>query len=285
VQVVLAAHPHLALPVAVIKWHRPGVKSIVMSHGVEAWRPLGTLRRRALLKADLMLAPSRFTAQKLAEVQGVSQETIRTLPWPLDPAFARMAATPAALPVPNGFPRGHIILTVGRWMASERYKGVDDLIRTVAQLGTSIPDLHLVAVGQGDDLIRLRKLAAELGVAGRVLFLEYLPREQIAACYAGTDVFVLPSTGEGFGFVFLEAMAFGKHVVAASAGGAPDIVHDGVNGLLVEAGNSRHLAEALKRLLRDDQLRIAMGARAAAMVKNDFRFDTFKMRVEDVLSS
>ena len=132
-----------------------------------------------------------------------------------------MTQTPALLPLPQGFPKGSVILTVARWSASERYKGADDLIHATWQLRTAVPDLHLVVVGGGDDLPRLQKLVIDIGAHDRVHFLDSLSREELGACYAHSDVFALPSTGEGFGLVFLEAMSFGKPVVAAAIGARP----------------------------------------------------------------
>ena len=126
-----------------------------------------------------------------------------------------MAAAPANLPLPKIFPPSPVILTVGRWAASERYKGADELIRAVAQLREAFPTLNLVAVGGGDDLPRLKQIASDLKVSDAVHFLEGISRRELAACYSRADIFALPSTGEGFGFVFLEAMAFGKPVVGA----------------------------------------------------------------------
>ena len=225
-QVVLAAHPNLALPAAWMKWRSPRIKTIVMSHGVEVWKPLSGLRRRALLSADLVLAPGSDTAQKLAEIQGVPTAKIRKLAWPLNPDFLRMADDPAKLVATRDFPDGRVVLTVGRWAASERYKGVDDLIRAIAELLPKFPGLYLAAVGDGDDLSRLRKIADDSGVSSSVRFLTNLSREQIAACYARSEIFALPSTGEGFGLVFLEAMAFGKSLIAAACGGSTDVVQD-----------------------------------------------------------
>jgi glycosyltransferase involved in cell wall biosynthesis len=152
-----------------------------------------------------------------------------------------MSDAPASLSVPPVFPQGRVILTVGRWAAAERYKGADELIRAVAQLRASVPGLHLVAVGGGNDLLRLRGVAADLGAADRVHFLENLSREEIAACYAHADLFVLPSAGEGFGLVFLEAMAFAKPVVGVAFGGTTDVVKDGIDGLLVPPRDSEQL--------------------------------------------
>ncbi len=282
-RVVLAAHPNLALPVVAMKRFSPRLKTIVMSHGVEVWKPLPLLRRRALLSADLVLAPSRDTAQKLAEFQGVPPAKIRKLAWPLNPSFLRMAETPSSLPLPSGFPQGRVILTVGRWAASERYKGADDLIRAMAQLRMKFPGLYLVAVGDGDDLSRLKKIAADSGVSESVRFLTGLSRQEIAACYAGCEVFALPSTGEGFGLVFLEAMAFGKPLVGTSCGGTTDVVEDGVNGVLVPPGDSPRLVEGLAVLLKDELLRAKLGQRGEEIVRRDFSFEVFQNKLEIIL--
>ena len=133
------------------------------------------------------------------------------------------------------------MLTVGRWASAERYKGIDELIHATTLLRSKVDNLHLVVVGQGDDLPRLRKLAIKEGGAKSVHFLGRVSREELAACYAGTDVFAMPSSGEGFGLVFLEAMAFAKPIVGTSRGGTTDLVEHEVNGLLVPSGESRGL--------------------------------------------
>jgi phosphatidyl-myo-inositol dimannoside synthase len=282
--IALAAHPNLAFPAAWMRRVSPGLKTVVMSHGIEVWEPLPALRRGALLRADLVLAPSRDTARKLADVQGVAPAKIRTLAWPLNPDFLRMAGAAADLPLPAAFPQqGRVILAVGRWAASERYKGADELIRAVRRLRATVSGLHLVAVGGGDDLPRLQKLAADLGMADCVHFLTGLSREQIAACYAHADLFALPSTGEGFGLVFLEAMAFAKPVVGAACGGTTDVVEDGVNGLLVPPRDTERLAQALGRLLQDEVLRTQLGQRGAQLVQQKYDFAVFQAGLEQIL--
>lgn len=282
-RVVLAAHPNLALPAVTMKQYSRRLKTIVMSHGVEVWKPLPLLRHRALLAADLVLAPSGDTAQKLGEIQGVPSAKVRKLAWPINPDFLRMAAEAHSLPLPNEFPQGRVILTVGRWAASERYKGADDLIRSMVQLRARFPGLHLVAVGDGDDLPRLQKIAADLGVSESVRFLTSLSRQEIAACYARCEIFALPSTGEGFGLVFLEAMAFGKPLVGAACGGTTDVVEDDVNGLLVPPGNSERLVEALAVLLEDESLRTRLGQRGADVLQRKYSFEVFQSKLELIL--
>jgi phosphatidyl-myo-inositol dimannoside synthase len=282
-RIVLAAHPHLAVPAEIMKWPAPGLKTIVMSHGIEVWKRMPLLRRRALQRSDRVLAPSSDTARKLAEVQSVPAGNVRKLPWPLNAAILNFADAPANLTLPPGFPQGQVVLTVGRWSQSERYKGADDLIEAIAQLRSSIPNLHLVAVGGGDDLPRLRELASTAGVADRVSFLEGLTREEIAACYARCDIFALPSAGEGFGLVFLEAMAFGKPVVGADSGGIPDLIDDGINGVLIPPRDRQRLVEVLGSLLRDPLRRERLGRRGAEVVRRQYSFATFERELEQVL--
>ena len=283
-RVVLAAHPYLAVPATLMKWNSPQLKTVVVSHGIEVWKPLSRIRRRALLSADVLLAPSSDTARRLTEVQGIQASKIRRLPWPLSTSFLQWTDAPAELPAPRALPPGQFILTVGRWAASERYKGVDDLMRAVAQLRGTSPGLQLVAVGGGDDLPRLQKLSSELGIADRVHFLEDLSREELAACYARAEVFALPSRGEGFGLVFLEAMAFGCPVVAAACGGVTDLVEDGVNGLLIPPRDPDRLAETLNRLLHDGELRAKLGCNGQEIVRRKFSFEIFQVELEKILA-
>ena len=281
---IVALHPNLALPARWIQRTARSLKTIVICHGVEVWKPLPRLRRRALVAANLVLAPSSDTIRKLISAQGIPPEKIRKLPWCLSPSFLAMADDRGKLPELADFPRGRVVLTVGRWAASERYKGVDLLIGAIAQLRGTHSDLHLVAVGSGDDLPRLRALAGSLGVSGVIHFFENLSREEIAACYARADLFALPSTAEGFGLVFLEAMAFSKAVVGAAAGGSVDVIEDGVNGLLVPANDPERLAQALDRLLRDEALCAELGRRGAEIVRQKFQFSTFRAELERILT-
>jgi glycosyltransferase involved in cell wall biosynthesis len=263
----------------------PDLNILVMSHGVEVWKPLPLPRRGALLRANLVLAPSSDTAQKLTGVQGIPAANIRVLPWPVNPSFLQMAAAARSLAVPHGFPKGRVILTVGRWAASERYKGADELIHAIARLRADVPGLHLVVVGGGDDLPRLRRIAADLGVVDSVHFLENLSREEVAACYEHAELFALPSTGEGFGLVFLEAMVFAKPAIGAACGGTTDVVEDGVNGLLVPPHDAERLAQSLALLLRDESLRAQLGGRGAQMVRQKYQFDLFQDALEQILTS
>ena len=282
-RVALAMHPHLAPVAAQMKRLQPQLQMAVMSHGVEVWKTLSTLRRKAFLKGDLFIAPSTYTLEKVIEVQGAARAKTKRIPWPLNPDFLEMTAKAESLPVPPDFPKGLVVMAAARLAADERYKGVDQLIRAVAQLAPKIPSLHLVVVGNGDDLPRHERMARELGVSGRLRFFQGLSPTEIAGCYSQCDVFALPSTGEGFGFVFLEAMAFGKPVIGAAAGGVTDIIDHEQNGLLVPPDELGQLIQSLERLLASESLRLQLGRKGAAMVRSKFQFDRFRSQIEDIL--
>lgn len=278
---VLAFHPNLGPPASLAA--SSGAKLAVVSHGVDAWQQLTGFRRRALLRADLAIAPSEFTCEQLHIVQGVVREKIRRLPWALPPEVVSIGSVKETITPPAGSSEGRTILAVARWAVSERYKGADDLIRAVARISRATPELRLVLAGDGDDLPRLRKLAESTGAAANVHFSGGLSKEALAAWYSRAEIFALPSSGEGFGFVFLEAMAFGKPVVAAAAGGATDVVRHDVNGLLVPPGDLPQLVSALERLLSDKALRERLGKRGEEMARADFSFSRFTERVESLL--
>jgi len=282
-KLVLAGHPNLAPVVRLMKFAAPRMKSIVCAHGVEVWEPLPGLRRRALQKANLVMAPSQYTADHVRGDQGVVPQKIRVLPWALDPQFEVLVAGASKAERPERFPEGRVILTVGRWLASERYKGMDTLITALPRLLTRWPDLQLVAVGEGDDRDWLQDLAEENGVNMHVHFLSGLSYVQLAACYAACEMFALPSRGEGFGLVYLEAMACGKPVIGGAHGGAPEVISDGVTGYLVQHGDAVQLATSIETLLANPEMAKEMGRRGKERVENEFRFNAFAKSLKKIL--
>jgi glycosyltransferase involved in cell wall biosynthesis len=285
-RILIAAHPNLAQPAAWMKKLTPSTKTIVLCHGVDVWEPLPPRRRSALLAADIALVPSTYTAKKLQEIQNFPTDKIRILPWPINATMLQRATAEnrATLNPPPGFPQGRVILAVGRWDAREKYKGADELIRALPQLTKSFPEVQLALVGRGDDIPRLKSIASELNVSASVHFLEKITTDdQLAACYASAEIFALPSTGEGFGIVFLEAMAFGLPVVGANAGGVTDIIQHQTNGLLVPPKNPEALTQALMQLLKDANLRTILGQNAKKSIQDKYLFASLEKGVEQLL--
>jgi len=200
----------------------------------------------------------------------------------LDPSFTQGSGDGVSLPLPVG---GRMLLTVGRLISSEPGKGVDSVIAVLPRVIEAIPDLFYVIIGGGDLQSRLEEMARESSVRDRVFFLGKLQLEQLKGCYSRADVFVMPSHQEGFGIVFLEAMAFGKPVIAGDHGGAPEIVQDGVTGFSVNPDDREALAGRLIQLLQDEALRTRMGEAGRQRVEEKFTFTRFEERLTSILDA
>jgi len=152
-----------------------------------------------------------------------------------------------------------------------------------AKTAYPLAGLQLAAVGQGDDRNWLEDLAEEHGVRMHVHFLSGISYAQLAACYAACEMFALPSRGEGFGLVYLEAMACGKPVIGGAHGGAPEVISDGVTGYLVQHGDAVQLATSIETLLANPEMAKEMGRRGKERVENEFRFNAFAKSLKKIL--
>lgn len=171
------------------------------------------------------------------------------------------------------------MITVGRISASEEYKGHDYLIRAMPSLLTRFPDLVYRIVGDGDGRPALEALAEREGVAGAVRFHGVVSDERLDHLYAEAALFVMPSRGEGFGFVFLEAMARGLPVVAGNVDATPEVIQDGETGLLVNPTSVDEIVEAVSRILSSEDLRHDMGRSGQERVTREFGFERFRRQL------
>ena len=155
-----------------------------------------------------------------------------------------------------------VVGTVGRLVP---IKGHEYLVEAAPKILKEVPGVKFVLVGDGYLRPKLERLTYALNVQDAFLFLDW--RSDIPKIMSMFDLFAFPSLNEGMGKVLIEAMAAGKPIVASNAGGIPDLVMDGDNGLLVPPKNSDQLAEAIIKLLRDDRRRIEMGNRGKVMAR------------------
>jgi phosphatidyl-myo-inositol dimannoside synthase len=274
--VVIFTLPNLApvaLPLSVL---RPSARVVVCTHGVEIWTPLPWARRTALRRASRVIASATYNADRLRAVQGVRPERIALIHLALPPSWAGGSATDHTGDSGEGR-----LLSVGRMDAAERYKGVDAVIRALPEVRRKVPRVSYTVVGEGTDLDRLRQLALDCGVTDSVRFTGEVDHEGLLREYEECDVFVLPSTGEGFGLVFLEAMSFAKPVVAVAAGGPVDVVQNGITGRLVASQDD--VSGALLELLLDRDKARAMGAQGQARLEERFSFERYVDRWRETL--
>ena len=172
---------------------------------------------------------------------------------------------------------GVVVGTVGRLVP---VKGHAWLLQSAPRILCEYPQACFVFIGDGPLSNQLRLLADNLGVSASVLFLGV--RRDVPECLATFDVFVLPSLNEGMGLALVEAMAMGLPVVASRVGGVPDIVTDGVNGVLVPACDEQALASAVLGLLRDPSQRKAFGESAIRSVNQRFDITSTVEAIENL---
>ena len=137
------------------------------------------------------------------------------------------------------------LLTLGRLAAGERTKGFDEVLEILPRLAKRMPEIIYLIAGEGDDKTRLQRKAKELGITDRVVFTGMVPEDEKPDLYRLADVYVMPSRGEGFGIVFLEAMACGVPVVASKVDGSREAVRNGELGLLVDPSKPDEIETAV----------------------------------------
>jgi phosphatidylinositol alpha-1,6-mannosyltransferase len=240
--IVFCGHAYMAL----IAWaiaRLSGTRYWVQVHGAEVWRTRPTLRRRAIEAADLVTAVSRGTRDNLLGWVDLPPHRVRVLPDTVQDKYVPGPAS-AALRERLAVGPGPILLTVGRLSAGERYKGHEAVFAVLPALRARFPGLvHLVA-GSGDDRARLEQRARELA-PGAVRFLGFVADEELVDLYRLADLYVMPSTDEGFGIVYLEAAACGLRVVGGVGGGSADAVPDDRVGVLVDPADRDALTAAI----------------------------------------
>ncbi len=289
---ILCTHVSLA-PVAQGLSSTFSVAYGVVAHGVEVWGTLPHWKRRALRRAHRIIAVSRWTAQLIRERQGIPKQRISILPNPLDPRLLETPPDRAWLRT-LGLEDRPFLLTVGRLSIEERYKGQDVVIQAMQKLRHSFPDLRYLIIGDGEDRDRLMRLVQTLGVQDRVLFVGTVKDPQLVAAYQACQAFVMPAQtivdpkapkGEGFGLVYLEAMAFGKPVIGPNVGAPVEVIHHGEHGLLVDPTEPSAVAEAIRQMMQAPERAKRMGQQARQWVLREFSFARFRERWQCLLET
>ena len=284
-------------PARVQAWLPGAVRApyLVTLYGIEVWRRLSGARRRALRRATVRLATSAYTLAEARQTNG-DMGPAEVLPLCLE---ERPPAGDVDAALLERAGRDYLLI-VGRMAATERYKGHDQLLAAMHLLqadGGARPRLgvdenlrprleadgtfrpRLIIAGDGDDRPRLEALAASLGISGSVTFTGFVSEATLAELYRRAAVFAMPSRGEGFGLVYLEAMRAARPCVAARASAAAELVADGESGLLVDPLDPAALAAALARLLASPELANRLGRAGRRRFEQLYTPERFRARL------
>lgn len=213
---------------------------------------LSRLERLNARRAPLVLSTSRYCCERIQADYGVAAERLALVPEGLDLSLWSPSTDPAALAQIDAARDPFTVLCVARQYARKR---VTDVIAAFPQVLAQRPQARLVVIGDGPEHGALRQQVADLGLGASVQLLGALASDQeVRAWYQRASIFCLPSIQEGFGIVFLEAMASGLPVVSTTATAIPEVVPDGQAGLLVPPRDPAALAVAILTLLGDPAL-------------------------------
>lgn len=249
---VISTHVNYAIACYVLKL-LTGIPYWVVAHGLEVWDIENNTIKLALQKADKIISVSNYTRQRLLQYKNIDSDKIVILPNTFDSSEFKINPKPTYLlnryNLTNEQP---VILTVTRMGSMAKYKGYDQILHALVKVRLHVPNVHFILAGKGDDIPRIKTLVTSLNLEDCVTIAGFVPDEELCAYYNFCDVFALPSKGEGFGIVYLEALACGKPVLAGNQDGSVDPLAEGKLGCLVDPDNVEEIADNLIQILQGD---------------------------------
>lgn len=257
-KIVILSHVNLLIVGYLIKLLYPKTKLILFAHGIEVWEPLSGVRRKMLLKCDKILAVSEYTRRRMTEANNLPEEKLVVFNNCLDPflASAKKVKSKNLLQRYNLDEDNKVLVTLTRLSGKDKYKGYDHVLNAISCLNNEYPKLKYLLIGKYDDKCkeRLDQLIENLGIQNKVIFTGFIPDEELADHFSLGDVYAMPSTKEGFGIVFIEAMYFGLPVIAGNKDGSRDALMNGQLGILIDPENNEDIISAIRKVLINPSL-------------------------------
>ncbi|MFM6010491.1 MAG: glycosyltransferase [Dolichospermum sp.] len=223
----------------------------VIIHGIDAWNVKQTSKISALKAADKIISVSEYTSNHILPEQENFFENVYILPNTFDANKFTIQSKPQYLLDRYQLDKNQpIILTVTRLFGCDRYKGYDQIIQSLPIIRQQIPNIHYLLVGKGDDRDRVEAMIDAVNVRNCVTLTGFVSDEELGDHYNLCDVFAMPSKGEGFGIVYLEALACGKPTIGGNQDGAIDALCGGKLGSLVNPDSIEEIAQTIIQILQ-----------------------------------
>lgn len=271
-----AVHTHLVFDFEGMARARPRLPGLrrrwmVWIHGIEVWEGAQPKRPRTAREADFLLANSQYTKDRASRAWGGFEH-----------ARVCWLATEHDDPPTRAGPcrQRPTVLIIGRM---DRYKGHEPLIDCWPRVVSAVPDARLLIVGRGDNLDRFRQQAAAGPACEAIEFMGFVPDEQMESVWAQATVFAMPSRGEGFGLVYIEAMRYGLPVIASIHDAAPEVNVQGETGFNVDLEKPNELLDRIIDLLRNPPLAAQLGQAGQRRWSEHFRYTAFRQRFRPLL--
>ncbi|MEH2250260.1 glycosyltransferase family 4 protein [Nostoc sp.] len=247
---ILCGHINFT-PIAFFIHWLTGIPYVIIVYGIDAWNIKNVWKIKALYAADKIISISSYTRDRLINEHNLSPDKIELLPVTFDAERFKVSPKPNYLLERYGLKSNQpVILTVTRLSSGDGYKGYDQIIQALPEIKRYIPDAHYILAGKGDDQPRIEQLIAQLNLQDSVTLAGFVPDRELCDHYNLCDVFAMPSRGEGFGIVYLEALACGKPTVGGNQDGAIDALCHGELGALVDPLDVDAIAQTLIQILQ-----------------------------------
>ncbi|MEO3704691.1 glycosyltransferase [Trichormus azollae] len=255
----------------------------VLTYGKEVWEPLNNTERRALASASAIWTISRYSRDRACAANGIDPKKVQILPCAIDGEKFTPGEKALELIEKYGLNNAKVLMTVARLWSGDIYKGVDVTIRALPHIIQVFQELKYLVIGRGDDQPRLAQLAKNLGVSNPVIFAGFVPTEALMLHYRLADAYIMPSQ-EGFGIVYLEAMACGVPVLSGDDDGSADPLQDGKLGWRVQHRNPDAVAAACIEILQGQDQR-CHGKWLREQTIAIFGIEAFQQRLQQMLQS
>lgn len=283
---LILGHINLSIAGVLAKILNPKVKLIMITHGIEVWQPLPFVKQRLLKLSDTILAVSQFTKNQVVYHSKIDPFKIRIFHNTIDPYFKvpDSFGKPEYLLQRYGLSKKHkIVFTLSRLVSSEKYKGYDKVIEAVAEIAKSNPQIRYILAGKYDEqeYTRIQQLIKTHQAEQYVQLTGFVKEEEITDHYLLADVFIMPSRKEGFGIVFLEAMACGVPVIGGNEDGTVEALRNGELGRLVNPANVIDVKASLCKAIGINNIKQQL----QTDVLEAFGFPKYKLHLKQILSN
>lgn len=253
--IVILSHINLALMGVIIKIANPNCKVWLVAHGIEVWRPLSYFKKLLVNRfCDKIICVSNFTKKQMIQWHKSDPDKCVVLNNAVDP-FIKLPdeySKPDYLLNRYGLSTNNkVIFTLTRLASSEQYKGYEQVIKAVSRLKLKYPGIKYILAGQYDatEESRIRDLIHAYQVDQQVILTGFLNDNELADHFLLADLFVLPSKKEGFGIVFIEALACGLPVICGNADGSTDAIRNGELGTAINVDDLNELEKTISTYL------------------------------------
>ena len=282
--VIIISHINL-LPVAwLIKKIFSQKKMIMIAHGIEVWSmPLG-YKKKMLSVCDEIICVSEFTKQQIAKISELNKVKLSVINNCIDPFLSNQKSNDSISILRERYsllPEEKVMFTLTRMDANERYKGYDRVIQAISGLINRYPTLKYVIGGSYDETEKkyIDDILQQLKMEDKVVFTGFIKNDELNDHFLMSDFYIMPSYGEGFGIVFVEAMYFGLPVIAGNKDGSVDALLNGKLGILVDPMNVNEIQSAIESVLLNPSSYIP----DSNLLLENFGYQQFKNKWEKVI--